>query len=111
MTDLSLNSLNRRPRKLGRYDGLAADDPRLFARRRRIMVNGVVTGFALVLLLVYLLPLGYGGVTSLKTKSQASEANSPILPTEVITFQWEGSTYGVYEVPFEDGEVRDLALV
>jgi multiple sugar transport system permease protein len=110
-TDLSVESLNRRPRSLPRSGGLAADDPRLSARRRRILINGVVTGAALVFLLIYLLPLGYGGVTSLKTKSQASEANSPVLPTEVLTLEHEGSSYGVYQVPFDDGEVRELALV
>jgi multiple sugar transport system permease protein len=116
MSQLSVDTLERRPKGArGREEGdrrqdTASDDPRITARRRRILLNGVITGAALVLLLAYLMPLGYGGVTSLKTKAQASEANSPVLPTEVVTLEHEGRTYDVYEVPFDDG-VRELALV
>jgi multiple sugar transport system permease protein len=115
MSQLSVDTLERRPkgargREGERRQDTASDDPRITARRRRILLNGVITGAALVLLLAYLMPLGYGGVTSLKTKAQASEANSPVLPTEVVTLEHEGRTYDVYEVPFDD-EVRELALV
>lgn len=86
-------------------------DRDLRRRRRRILWRGGLTLVALALLLMYLMPLGYGMVTSLKTKDQASDPSAPILPTQIVSFEYEGDEYGVYHVPMPDGSVRELALV
>lgn len=78
---------------------------------RGLVLKVMVTSVALVLLLMYLMPLGYSIVTSLKSKAQVSDVNAPVvLPAEARTFEWNGSSYPVFRVPI-DGQVRELALV
>lgn len=79
-------------------------------RRRDLLISGSITLLTLAVLGVYIMPLIFGIVTSLKTQAQASEPNAPILPMEVVTFEYEGENLRVYQVPFEDG-TRELALV
>lgn len=79
------------------------------AAYRGLIVKVLITSVALVVLLLYLMPLGYSFVTSFKSKNQVSDVTAPLLPSERVTFAWEGETYEVYEVPFED-ETRELAL-
>lgn len=78
-------------------------------RQRTLIVRTLLTSLALVILLLYLMPLGYSVLTSLKTKDQTADINAPILPASAETFEYEGETYDVYEVPLEGG-VRNLAL-
>ena len=61
--------------------------------------------------IAFLSPLGYGALLSLKTETQISQPNSPILPSDPRTFDYEGETYDVYYVPLPDGTTRELALV
>jgi len=69
------------------------------------------TIFALLVLLTFLMPLGYGISTSLKTDSQISKTGSPaIVPSSERTFTYEGKAYDVYRVPTETG-VQEWALV
>ncbi len=77
-------------------------------KRKRLLMTWGVTTLAVAVLSLWLMPLAYAGVTSLKTRSQATDA--AILPTEIATFEFEGREYEVFEVPFDDG-VRELALV
>jgi multiple sugar transport system permease protein len=79
------------------------------ARRRQLLNRFGITLLAIIVLSIYTMPLIYAGVTSLKTTGQASEANSPILPMEIVKMEFEGRKYDVYDVPFADG-VRQLAL-
>ena len=83
-------------------------------RRQDIMAAGIVTLIALAILGVYLMPLAFGVVTSLKTSSQASEPNAPILPMDILTIEYEVEgeveMLEVFNVPFEDGE-RQLAML
>jgi multiple sugar transport system permease protein len=83
---------------------------RLTKRQRDILTSGAVTLFAIWLLGVYLMPLGYGVVTSLKSKEQAQDPRGVILPSEPRTFDYEGEAYDVYRVPTDSG-VREWALV
>lgn len=76
--------------------------------QRRIMGRGSLTLLALLLLSIYLMPLGYGAVTSLKSKQQSSDPS--ILPTELRTFEYEGREYDIYNVPTESG-MQEWALV
>ncbi len=84
------------------------DDPSIRLKRRRILLTGVITLGTLLLLAIWLMPLGYAAVTSLKTKAQATEP--PILPTEVVTYEFEGETYDVFNVPTDEGN-QEWALV
>jgi multiple sugar transport system permease protein len=79
-------------------------------RRQDLMAASIVTLVALALLGVYLMPLAFGVVTSLKTSAQASEPNAPLMPMEILTFEYEDEVLDIYVVPFEDGE-RQLAIL
>jgi len=78
-------------------------------QQRNILIKGSVTLFALFILSAYLMPLVYGGTTSLKTKAQIADVNSPLLPYEPITYVYEGRNYDVYQVPTENG-LQEWAL-
>lgn len=81
------------------------------ARKRRNLLNQAgVTLLALILLSVYLMPLGYGMLTSLKTKAQASDSKAPLLPMDTIQFEYEGEAYDVLYVPTDDG-LQEWAIV
>jgi multiple sugar transport system permease protein len=84
-------------------------------RRRRspaeLTRTALVTSLYVGILVAFLAPLGYSLLTSLKTEDQLSQANSPLLPSDPRTFEWNGTTYDVYFVPLPDGTIRELALV
>ena len=80
------------------------------ARRREILVKLGVTTFAAAVLALFLMPMGYAMVTSLKTSQQAADPQAPILPAEAVTFEYEGKEVDVLQVPI-DGETRELAIV
>ncbi|MCA9939049.1 MAG: carbohydrate ABC transporter permease [Anaerolineales bacterium] len=79
-------------------------------RRRNILTKAAITLFALMLLSIYLMPLAYGAVTSVKSKQQVSDSTAPILPSETVKYAYEGQTYDVLQVPTEDG-IQEWALV
>lgn len=79
-------------------------------QRRRLLNQAGVTLLALILLSVYLMPLGYGILTSLKTKAQASDSKAPLLPTDTIQFEYEGEAYDVLYVPTDEG-LQEWAIV
>ncbi len=79
-------------------------------RRRRLLNQAGITLLALIILFVYLMPMGYAAITSLKTQTQASNSRAPILPSKVIQFEYEGTSYDVYSVPTDEG-VKQWALV
>lgn len=63
------------------------------------------------IVIAFLSPLGYSALLSLKSEVQIAEPNSPALPSDPRTFEYEGETYNVYYVPMPDGSTRELALV
>ena len=79
-------------------------------RRRNLLLRWSITLFVLVILGIYLMPLAYGAVTSLKTKAQTSDPGAPLWPAEAITFEYEGDEYDVLQVPTETG-INNWALV
>lgn len=79
-------------------------------RRKQILTRGALTMFALLVLSVYLMPLVYGAVTSIKSKAQIADINAPLLPAEALTFEYEGKEYDIYQVPTDSG-VKEWALV
>lgn len=68
-----------------------------------------LTGLALAVLFIFLIPMVYGIVTSLKTDSQFSEIGAPWWPASGRKITYEGVEYELYSVPI-DGEMRELAL-
>ena len=71
--------------------------------RRRLLNQAAITLLALLILSIFLMPLAYGAVTSLKSESQATDARAPILPSEVVMYQYGEDEYEVFLVPTEDG--------
>ena len=79
-------------------------------RRRNLLVRAAITLFALIILSVYLMPLAYGVITSLKTKAQTSDPSAPLLPAIALDFEYEGDSYDILQVPTESG-IHEWALV
>lgn len=79
-------------------------------QRRKLLNRAAVTLVGLIVLCLYLMPLGYGAVNSLKSPEQAADIRAPILPSEPVNFEYEGQTYAVYEVPTDAG-VKQYALI
>jgi len=77
---------------------------------RQIKRIGFATGI-LILLVVFLLPLAYGVVTSLQSDFQQTVVGAPVLPSSLEQFTHEGHTYDVYLVPMPEGTTKKLALV
>ncbi len=80
----------------------------LDGRTKRFIGKGFVTMFAVTLLTAYLLPIGFMTVTSLKSDEQI--VSGTILPRSPALLEFEGEEYEIFEVPFDDGQVRTLAL-
>ena len=68
------------------------------------------TASTLAILLLFLLPMGYGIVTAVKTEGQFSEIGAPWYPASLATYEYEGEDYELYQVPLESG-MEQLALV
>jgi multiple sugar transport system permease protein len=83
---------------------------KLARRRRNLLIQAGITLLALVILSIYLMPMFYAIITSLKSGAQASDSRSPILPSKAIQFNYEGTLYDVFTVPTEAGD-KQYALV
>jgi multiple sugar transport system permease protein len=78
--------------------------------QQSLIIRTALTSLTLVILLLYLMPLGYSMLTSLKTKNQVSDINAPLLPSEAATYTYQDETYDVYLVPTEQG-IKRWALI
>ena len=56
------------------------------------------------------MPLLYGAVTSLKTKAQTADPSAPLVPSIAVSFDYEGKSYDVLQVPTESG-IQEWVLV
>jgi multiple sugar transport system permease protein len=65
--------------------------------------------FMVLFLVAYLSPLPFMVIASLTPQNQFQDANAPILPSERVTFNYEGKDLIVYNVPTKDG-VQHWAL-
>jgi len=78
---------------------------------RKFFDGWLITGFTGLVLFVFLLPLGYMLVTSLKSEQMITNLQAPILPKSPASFEYEGEVLDIYSVPMPDGSVHGLALV
>ncbi len=86
--------------------------PRVITRKVRTFFSTVaITGLALAVLFLFMIPMVYGVVTAVKTDSQFSKVGAPWWPASEGLFNYEGKDYEIYKVPMENGEIRELALV
>ncbi len=84
---------------------------RLWPAVREVLARFGVTGLGLLVLAVFLLPLGYVLATSLKLDSQLTAPGAPLWPAAQSTYNYEDTDYPLYDVPTEEGGTRRLALV
>ncbi len=78
---------------------------------RTFAIKAMVTLFAILFLLVYLLPLGNMFSVSVRDESQLSQGqDTPILPMKPKSFSYQGTDAPIYKVPLDSG-VKELALV
>jgi len=87
----------------------AASDTTRGARPR--LRGWLVTGITSMVLFVFLLPLGYMAVTSLKSEQQLANLDGPILPMSPGSFEYEGEALDILTVPLPDGSERELAML
>lgn len=79
-------------------------------RMRRFTATSGVTLLASIVLLIFLAPLAYMTLTSLKTQKQVQDPHSQFLPGSPTTFNYQGKDYPLLNVPTEDG-LQQWALV
>ncbi|MBE3086104.1 MAG: carbohydrate ABC transporter permease [Bacteroidetes bacterium] len=70
----------------------------------------LVTLLATAVLVVFLIPMVYGIVTSLKTETQFAKVGAPWWPATEGQYEYEGKSYDIYKVPI-DGGIKEMALV
>lgn len=71
----------------------------------------LVTGVTSLVLFVFLLPLGYMAVTSLKSEQQLANLDGPILPKSPATYEHEGEALDIFTVLMPDGSEQKLAML
>src|SRR6266513_1211111 len=65
---------------------------------------------SVAVLAAFLSPLLRSVFVSLKTPEQVGQLDAPPYPAALATFDYQGKTYDVYDVPI-DGATKSLALV
>jgi multiple sugar transport system permease protein len=84
---------------------------RLRRQTRRFTAFAGVTLFAVIIATAFLMPLAYMFATAFKDPGQLTAVGAPIYPAAPETFEYEGETLNVYDVPTPDGQVHAWALV
>src|SRR5690349_833263 len=79
-------------------------------RLRQLFKTMYVNAFVLILLAIYLLPLFYLFVDSLKSHDQLVDSKSPAWPAERVMYFYNGKDYSVMQVPMQSG-VKNLVLI
>jgi multiple sugar transport system permease protein len=79
-------------------------------KRRRLLNRAGITLVGLIILSIYLMPLAYGVVNSLKSPEQAADIRAPILPADPVTYTYQDEAYPVYEVPTDAG-IKQYAMI
>ena len=88
--------------------------PRLASLPRSFRQQGVqyllVTALGLIVMVVFLLPIGYMLATAFKPAEQSTVANAPLWPAEPVTYTYQGEELPLYRVPTDAG-TQQWALV
>jgi len=105
-----MTTLTQEQQSTGSMDKPKNDHNALAKRQERIIAL-MITSVAILILLVYLMPMGYALVTSLKSKAQTSAVGAPILPSTPVQFIYEGEPYDILRVPQDDGSIEEWALI
>lgn len=79
-------------------------------RWREFTMYALVTLIGVFVLTIFLAPLGYMILTSLKDNQQIIDTNAQFLPSRANKFEYQGKSYTIYSVPTADGE-KQWALV
>jgi len=69
-----------------------------------------VTLLGLLLLVAFILPLGYMVNTAFKLDTQTTAQNAPLYPATPVTFSYQGKDLQLYTVPI-NGQTKRLALL
>jgi multiple sugar transport system permease protein len=80
-------------------------------RLRRWTAMWAFTGFALIIVSAFLMPVAFMGATALKSADQVADPGAPLYPARPATFLWQGVDYPLYTVPDEDGAEHSWALI
>ncbi len=78
---------------------------------RRFTAAAGVTLLAVTVVSAFLMPLAYMLATSVKDQSQLTAVGAPLYPASPQTFEYQGESYPVFDVPAPDGQVHSWALV
>ena len=79
---------------------------------RRLWILGMFLMIAFSCSFMYLLPFGNMTLLAVKdSEQQVASATGSILPLETEQFEYEGKEYAIYNVPFEDGSILQMALI
>jgi multiple sugar transport system permease protein len=70
----------------------------------------IVNLFVILLIIVYLSPLAYLFVNSLKAHEQLLDSQAPLWPAEAEMYNYQGKNYQMFEVPTDNG-IKGMALV
>ncbi len=84
--------------------------PQWTKKRKGILAGTGTTVLALLVIIGFLMPMGYGITTALKTDAQITNVGSPLWPASERTYTYEGEKYNIYMVPTESG-IEEWALV
>jgi multiple sugar transport system permease protein len=79
-------------------------------RWRKFTGYATITLLGLIVLTVFLMPLGYMALTAFKDRQQIEDANAQFLPSRPTTYNYQGQDYPLVEVPTQNG-IRQMALV
>ncbi|HUS15844.1 MAG TPA: carbohydrate ABC transporter permease, partial [Chloroflexia bacterium] len=77
---------------------------------RRAGVTALITGLGLLVMLIFLMPIGYMLATAFKDDKQLSAQHAPLYPAKAVTYSYQGKDLPLYNVPTDSG-VQQWALV
>ena len=83
----------------------------LSLRLWEVVGTGLFNLFILLMLFIYLFPMLFMVATSVMEGPQLTDRNAPAYPSRHLRYEYEGKSYAIYNVPFPNGEVRELAMV
>jgi multiple sugar transport system permease protein len=86
------------------------DASRLTLRLWDFTGTALLNLFMFLFMVAYLSPLPFMLIAALTPRDQFLNPNAPILPSERVTFNYDGKNRIIYYVPMEDGTVRQLAM-